>query len=373
MTIHGITEPATLMAVDDNLDILNLLREILQIQGYKVLAFPNGRTALEAAAQSPPDLILLDVDMPEMNGFEVCKRIKDDDKLKEIPVLFISALAGVSDKVKAFSAGGVDYVTKPFHVEEIKARVTTHLHLRQMRLALERCNLHLEELVNDKVQEISDSQLATLLAVSKLAESRNDETGHHIERTRIFCRVLAEQLRRNPRYARSIDDTYVNNIFHTAPLHDIGKVGIVDSILLKRGRLTAGEFEIMKTHPEIGVNTLRAVRTKYPKNAFINMGIAITQAHHERWDGNGYPYGLAGEDIPLAARIMALADVYDALRSERLYKPAYSHQQSCEIILEGAGQHFDPAVITAFQAVESDFAAIRKRLDGGGGVSAHGW
>lgn len=355
------------MAIDDNLDLLNLLREMLQIQGYKVLAFPNGRTALEAAAQSPPDLILLDVDMPEMNGFEVCKRIKDDEKLKEIPVLFISALAAVSEKVKAFAVGGVDYVTKPFQFEEVQARIETHLHLSQMRLALERYNLHLSELVHDKIQEISDSQVATLLAVSKLAESRNDETGHHIERARIFCQILAQQLRNDLRYAQSIDDAYVDNIYYAAPLHDIGKVGIADNILLKPGKLTADEFEIMKTHPTIGANTLKAVRTRYPKNAFVNMGIAITQAHHERWDGSGYPYGLAGEDIPLAARIMALADVYDALRSERLYKPAYSHQQSCDIILEGAGQHFDPAVITAFQAVESEFAAIRQRFDGDGG------
>jgi putative two-component system response regulator len=353
---------ATVMVVDDIPENLNLLQDMLQGKGFRVLAFPNGRMALNAAAKSPPDLILLDINMPEMNGFEVCERLKADEALKDIPVLFISALTEVTDKVKAFAAGGVDYVTKPFQFEEVNARVNTQLRLRKIKLELERHNLHLEEMVKEKVREISDSQLATILAVSKLAEYRDDETGHHIERTRTFCRIITEHLRTNPRYEKSISDAYVENIFHAAPLHDIGKVGIPDSLLLKPGKLTAEEFEIMKTHPVIGANTLKSVRSKYPKNAFVNMGITIAHAHHEKWDGSGYPYGLAGEDIPLAARIMALADVYDALRSKRPYKEPFTHEESCGIILEGTGKHFDPVVIEAFKAVETEFAEIRQRL-----------
>jgi putative two-component system response regulator len=356
------TETATLMVVDDTPANLNLLRDMLKGKNYRVLTFPDGRMALNAAAKNPPDLILLDIMMPEMDGFEVCERLKADDALKEIPVLFISALTEVTDKVKAFSAGGVDYVTKPFQFEEVSARVETHLRLRKMKIELEKYNLHLEERVNEQVKDISDSQLATLLAVSKMAEYRDDETGHHIERTRTFCRIIAEHLRTNPRYENSISDVYVENIFHAAPLHDIGKVGIADSILLKPGKLTFKECEIMKTHAVIGANTLQTVRDKYPKNAFVNTGIAIARSHHEKWDGSGYPDGLAGEDIPLAGRIMALADVYDALRSKRPYKPAFSHEKSCGIILEGAGQHFDPAVIEVFLTVKSEFAAIRQQM-----------
>jgi putative two-component system response regulator len=358
-------EIATIMVVDDIPENLKLLTQMLQGQGYRVLAFPSGAMALAAAAKSPPDLILLDINMPEMNGFEVCKRLKADHALKEIPVLFISALTETIDKVNAFSAGGVDYVTKPFQFEEVQARVETHLRLRGLQLELEKHNLHLEDLVKEKVAEISDSQLATILAVSKLAEYRDDETGHHIERTRIFCKVLAERLRDNPRYSGSINDASVENIYHATPLHDIGKVGIPDNILLKPGPLTPEEFAVIKTHTLIGAKTLQAARSKYPRNAFINMGIAVAHSHHEKWDGSGYPDGLTGEDIPLSGRIMAVADVYDALRSRRPYKEAFSHEKSCEIIFEGAGRHFDPALIAAFKAVEPEFAEIRMRMDDG--------
>jgi len=300
--------------------------------------------------------------MPEMDGFQVCRRLKAEEKLRAIPVIFISALDDTESKLKAFSQGGVDYVTKPFQEAEVLARVRTHLELRRLQRELEIHNLHLEELVREKVQEISDSQLATLVAVSKLAECRDDETGHHIERTRIFCRMLVEQMKKNSRYGESITDAFIENIYHAAPLHDIGKVGIPDAILLKPGKLTPEEFEIMKTHTTIGADTLQAVRTRYPKNAFINMGIALTRSHHEKWDGSGYPDGLAGEDIPLSARIMALADVYDALRSKRPYKEAFSQEKARAIIEEGAGRHFDPVVVEAFLTLEAEFNEIRERL-----------
>ncbi|OPY79105.1 MAG: Cyclic di-GMP phosphodiesterase response regulator RpfG [Syntrophorhabdus sp. PtaU1.Bin058] len=353
----------TIMVVDDTPANLKLLDDILRRCGYRVLTFPRGNLALKAAAKNPPDLILLDINMPEMNGFEVCERLKADAVLKAVPVLFISALTETADKVRAFNAGGVDYISKPFQFEEVQARVETHLRIRRLRIELERHNRHLEDLVKEKIGEISDSQMATILALSKLAESRDDETGHHIERTRTFCRVLAEELRGNFRYAGSIDDAFVENIYHASPLHDIGKVGIPDSILLKPDKLTPAEFEIMKTHTTIAADTLRLAHEKYHRNAFLNMGIAIARSHHERWDGTGYPDGLEKEDIPLSGRIMALADVYDALRSKRPYKDAFSHNKSCAIITEGSGSHFDPAVIEAFRAIEPEFAGIRERMD----------
>jgi putative two-component system response regulator len=361
MTDNG----ATIMVVDDTPENLALLQEMLQMQGYRVVVFPGGELALTAARKNPPDLILLDIMMPGMDGYEVCRQMKADETLKEIPVLFLSALSGTADKVKAFSVGAVDYITKPFQFEEVRARVQTHLRLRALQLELEKHNRQLEQLVEEKVREISDSQMATILALAKLAESRDEETGQHIERTQTFCRILAERLRGNPRYAQSLDDTYINNIFHAAPLHDIGKVGIPDSILLKPGKLTPEEFEVMKTHTTIGARTLQAVRSKYPRNAFLNMGIAIARSHHEKWDGTGYPDGLVGEDIPLSARIMAVADVYDALRSKRPYKEALPHEKACEIIIAESGKHFDPAVVEAFTALESEFAAIREQMSDG--------
>lgn len=357
---------ATIMVVDDTPENLKVLRDMLKEKGFRVLVFPNGPSALNAVARNPPDLILLDIMMPDMDGFEVAKRLKADEILKDIPILFISALAETGDKLKAFAAGAVDYVTKPFQFEEVHARVATHLKLRQMKHELEKYNLYLEDLVKEKVQEISQSQLSTLLAVTKLAEYRDDETGRHIERTRIYCKILAEELRQTSRYAQRINDAYVENIYHAAPLHDIGKVGIPDSILLKPGKLTSEEFEIMKTHTLIGATTLDAVRSQYPNNAFVNMGIRIASSHHEKWDGSGYPNGLAGEDIPLAARIMALADVYDALRSKRPYKPAFPHEKAVEIISKGDGRtvpgHFDPAVMDAFMRTAAKFAETDQRI-----------
>jgi putative two-component system response regulator len=301
-----------------------------------------------------------------MNGFEVCRRLKAEARLKEIPVLFISALDETNDKVEAFTAGGQDYVTKPFQVEELYARVKTHLRLRKMQLELEKHNLHLRELVEEQVREISDSQLATILALSKLSECRDEETGHHIERTQSFCEILAACLRRNSRDAPVIDDAFVVQIRRAAPLHDVGKVGIPDAILLKPGPLNHDEFEIMKTHTLIGAQALKAVADRYPKNNFLNMGVCIARSHHERWDGSGYPDGLAGEAIPLAARIMAMADIYDALRSKRPYKEPFSHEQTCRIILEGDGrtkpEHFDPQILAAFKTVESEFNRIRTKL-----------
>jgi putative two-component system response regulator len=354
---------STIMVVDDTPANLKLLGQMLQSQGRRVLAFPHGQMALNAAAKTPPDLILLDINMPDLNGFEVCRRLKADPLLAGIPVIFISALTDTMDKVKAFAAGGVDYVTKPFQFEEVNARVVTHLRLRLLQAELETHNRQLEALVKEKVKEISDSQLATIHALSKLAESRDDDTGEHIERTQSTCRMLAEALARDPRYEARIDQLFVENLFHASPLHDVGKVGIVDSILLKPGALTREEFEIMKTHASIGANTLMVVHNKYPKNTFLKMGIAIARSHHERWDGSGYPDGLAGERIPLSARIMAVADVYDALRSRRPYKPAFAHDRCVKIISEGSGRHFDPGVVDAFLEVESRLATSRPVLD----------
>lgn len=346
-----LTRVSDVLIVDDQPANLKVLSEILKGMGYKVRPALNGRTALSAAEHDPPDLILLDIMMPDMDGFEVCRHLKEHGALKHIPVIFISALDDINDKIRGFQAGGVDYITKPFQTEEVLARVGTHLRLEQY-------THHLEELVHEQVQEIYSSQMATILAVSKLAESRDDVTGQHIERTQIFCRLMAEQLYETNVYRGEITDAFIDTIFHASPLHDIGKVGIADNILLKPGKLTEEEFEVMKTHVLIGAHTLETVQSRYPQNVFISMGIDLARSHHERWDGSGYPDRLKENAIPLSARIMAVADVYDALHFKRPYKDAFSHEKTVELVLEGLGSHFDPAVVAAFSAREGEFEDI---------------
>ena len=228
---------------------------------------------------------------------------------------------------------------------------------------LERYSKRLEEMVADKVREISEAQIATIFALVKLAESRDDETGAHIERTASFCRLLAEKARALPQYSADITDEYVATIYRASPLHDIGKVGISDLILLKPGKLTPEEFAIMKTHVEIGYQTLKNIDKRYQNNAFIQMGLDITRYHHEKWDGSGYLFELKGEAFPLSARMMALADVYDALRSKRVYKPAFSHEKAMGIILEGRGKHFDPDLVDLFAEAHHEFEELFDRLN----------
>ncbi|MGH9642320.1 MAG: HD domain-containing phosphohydrolase [Terriglobales bacterium] len=353
---------ATILAVDDKLANLELLSEMLDAQGYHTVCASTGKHALQLAITSPPDLFLLDIQMPEMDGYALCQTIKAIRTISDIPVIFISALHETIDKVKAFAVGGVDYITKPFQLEEVRARVNTHINLRQLNLQLERHNEQLQELVRDQVNALIDAHTATIVALAKLAESRDDDTGNHIRRVQEYCKVLAEQLGRNATFKGQIDKLYIHNHYQTAPLHDIGKVGIPDSILLKPDRLTAQEMEIMKTHTLIGARTLNDVLQTHSDNVFVKMGARIAESHHERWDGSGYPHGLSGESIPLCARILAIADQYDALRNARPYKKPFDHKTSCDTIIEGDGRtmpaHFDPGVLTAFKASRSEFDRV---------------
>ncbi|NMB94502.1 MAG: HD domain-containing protein, partial [Flexilinea flocculi] len=292
-----------------------------------------------------------DITMPEMDGFEVCRQMKKDPILRDIPVLFISALTQTIEKVKAFEAGGVDYISKPFQFEEVKARVETHLHLHKLQLSL-------EDQVERQVKEIVELQMGMIFGLAKLAEARDSDTGRHLERIQILCRRFSEELRKNPRFADQIDDQFCDMIFHASPLHDIGKVAIEDCILLKPGKLTAEEFEKMKLHTIIGASTLEEVQNRFPNNDFLNMGIQIARWHHEKWNGSGYPDGLNGEMIPLCARIMAIVDVYDAVRSKRVYKDPITHEEACKIILRERGTHFDPAIIDVFVQLQNELEHI---------------
>jgi putative two-component system response regulator len=345
----------TVMVVDDNPASLTLMEEMLRPRGYHVLSFQMGRMALAAATETVPDLILLDIDMPEMSGYELCERLKSSAQLSEIPVIFVSAMNAPDDRLRGFRSGGIDYVSKPFRIEEMHARLDAHLRLRRFQQETETENCHLQELVEIQVQRIAEGQMETIFAVAKLAEARDDETGRHLEHVQTFCKLLAIGLSEDAQYKAAVTDAWIQKIFHASALHDIGKVAIPDRILLNPGPLTPQEFAVMKTHTVIGAQILRAVHHRYPNNEFTEMGIKIAQSHHERWDGTGYPEGLAGEKIPLCARILAIADCYDALRSRRCYKQAIPHEETSAIILQNSGKHFDPAVTAVFSELADTF------------------
>jgi putative two-component system response regulator len=351
-----------MLVVDDNETNRDILSRRLRKQGHGVTTAENGHRAMEMLRAQPFDLVLLDIMMPEMNGYEVLEKMKSDMALRQIPVIVISAVDQVESIVRCIELGAEDYLPKPFDPVLLRARVGASLERKRLYDLEENYRVQLEDRVQEQVREISWAQHGIIFAMSKLAESRDPETGAHLERIQEYCKILSKELSKLPRYASGIDKTFIENIHAASPLHDIGKVGIPDHILKKPGRLTEEEFAIMRTHAVIGVETLRAVDRQNPGNKFVRIGIEIAGNHHEKWDGTGYPHGLAGEDIPLAGRIIALADVYDALTSKRCYKEAIPHDESREVIIAERGKRFDPDMVDCFLAVENEFQAVRTQL-----------
>ncbi len=351
-----------ILIVDDNETNLKILDLILSKEGYNVETTANPTEVLCDCDSKCHDLILLDINMPEMDGFALCKALKENECTKKTPIIFVSALSDTENVVNGFAIGAVDYITKPFRADEVKARVNTHIHLRELQIELENQNHVLEERVAEQVQKISDTQMETIFSLAKLAQSRDDETGQHLERVQEYCLILSEQLAADSAYKDIVTPEFIKNIVSASPLHDIGKVGISDLILLKPGKLTDQEFANMKTHTVIGAETLESVDTKFGDNAFIQMGKVIARSHHERWDGRGYPDNLSGEQIPLAARIMSIADVYDAISTKRVYKDAFPHEKCVEIIQEGHGTQFDPELVEAFLKVHDKFCDVRREM-----------
>lgn len=356
----------SILVVDDNEMNRDLLSRRLDRQGYNISLADNGARALEMISENNYDLILLDIMMPDTNGYQVLEQLKEDEKHVHIPVIMISALDEIESVVRCIELGADDYITKPFNPVLLKARINACLEKKTMHdkeeehlKSIEQYNLHLEDQVRDKVKEITETQLAAIFAMSKLAESRDNETGEHLERMREYCRIISQKLATIDSFSRVIDDKFIDDIYAASPLHDIGKVGIPDNVLLKPGKLSDDEWVVMKSHTTIGVQTLLEVDKQHPGNDFISMGIAIAGGHHEKWDGSGYPAGLVGAKIPLAARILALGDVYDALTSKRCYKDAFPHDRSREIIVSTSGTHFDPDVVEAFVDMEEEFKKVR--------------
>lgn len=364
---QAASHAAAILVVDDHELNLDLLTRRLEREGHRVIQARDGREALACLRSQPIDLVLLDIMMPVLDGYQALAEIKSDGMLREIPVIMITAVNEVESAATCIEHGAEDYICKPFNPVLLRARVAACLERKRLRDSerlrqqqIEHQNLLLGGRIDQQLRELSSAQLAAIFAMSKLAESRDPETGEHLDRMREYCVILARQLAGLPKYRDIIDQTFQENLYAASPLHDIGKVGIPDEILRKPGRLTPDEWVIMRTHSLIGGETLREVDRQYPGNAFIRTGIEIAECHHERWDGTGYPHGLRGERIPLVARILALADVYDALTSRRCYKEAFPHEQSRDIIVGENARHFDPDVVQAFLAREQDFVQVRR-------------
>jgi putative two-component system response regulator len=356
------TDKATVLVVDDTPDNLTLMSSLLKDE-YKVKVANGGEKALKIAqSESPPDLVLLDIMMPGMDGYEVLDRLKHDPRTRDIPVIFLTAKAEVADEQKGLELGAVDYITKPISPPIVLARVRTHLSLKASADFLRDKADFLESEVARRTREVMAIQDVTILAMASLAETRDSDTGNHIRRTQFYVKVLAEKLQHHPRFAWYLTDQNINMLFKSAPLHDIGKVGIPDRILLKPGRFTPEEFEIMKTHTTLGREAIEhAERALGTEVEFLKMAKEIALSHQEKWDGSGYPEGLAGDGIPVSARLMAVADVYDALISRRVYKDGMPHEKAVAIMVEGRGSHFDPDMIDAFLELESEFRTIAER------------
>lgn len=351
-------EKPVVLIVDDTADNITLLTSLLGGL-YKNKVATNGPKALQIAMREPPDLILLDIMMPGMDGYAVCRELKDNHVTKDVPVIFLTAKTQEDDEMHGFELGAVDYITKPISPPILMARVSTHLALQQARKSLSRHNEELEREVEARTRQLAGLQDSLIQAMASMAETRDNETGQHIRRTQLYMQALAEHLKENPKFRDELSERDITMLYKSAPLHDIGKVGVPDAILLKPGKLTPEEFEEMKKHTIYGRDTIMAAEKELDTpEPFLEVARKIAYMHHEKWDGSGYPIGIKGEEIPLPARMMALADVYDALISKRVYKNSMTHEEAKNIILEGRGSHFDPDIVDTFMRISHLFYDI---------------
>jgi putative two-component system response regulator len=356
----------TILIVDDSPENLGLLTELLRPH-YRVLAAQSGERCLQlAVSEQPPDLILLDVMMPLMDGYAVLSQLRIMPETHHIPVLMLTALADADSEEYALKQGAADYIVKPIRPTVVLARVRTQLEAKQARDGLRLQNTVLEQEVARRMAENDLTQQVSIRALAHLAETRDPETGNHILRTQAYVQLLASSLRDHPRFCETLTPRYIDLLSRSAPLHDIGKVGIPDYILLKPGKLTPDEWATMQTHAKLGSDAIEgAERDIEQPLEFLTLAKEIAHWHHEKWDGNGYPDGLSGEQIPLSARIMALADVFDALICKRVYKPALEHEVARDMIAACRGLHFDPDIVDAFLLQFAAFTDISHQYQDG--------
>jgi len=335
----------------------NLLKTI-----YDVYPAPSAATLFEILERAIPDLILLDVDMPEMNGYQAIKIMKANPRFKDIPVIFLTARDDETSELEGFDLGAVDYITKPFSGPLLLRRISNILLIEQQKRDLKDYADNLEIKVQEKTAEVTSLQNAILSTVADLVEFRDKSTGGHISRTQRYLKELVDELMNCDEYTEELRKWNMEFFLTSAQLHDVGKIAITDLILNKPDKLSPEEFEIMKTHVTVGIEATEKIMNETTEHVFLHHALQIAGAHHEKWDGSGYPAGLVGKAIPLEGRLMAIADVYDALVVERSYKKAFSHEKACEIIEEGAGSHFDPVLVEVFKRVADKFEQIKKEF-----------
>jgi putative two-component system response regulator len=327
------------LIVDQNEASIETLHHVLVAEGFEVVSAQDGRTALKLIQEENCKLVISNSQLPGLSGIDLCRQVRAETTIGYVYFLLITGQQTAEETVQGLAAGADDFISRPVHPQEIVLRCRAG-----------------ERILSLETRDV------VIFALARLAESRDTETGAHLERVQHYCKLLASTLRAQGRFATQIDGEFIRLITETSPLHDIGKVGIPDNVLLKPGRLTHDEFEIMKTHTVIGAQTLQAALDKFPEAKFLRMARDIAASHHERYDGAGYPYNLSGEDIPLCGRIVAVADVYDAMTSKRVYKSAYSHETAVELIAEQSGQQFDPSVVAAFLQCATAFREIHNQL-----------
>ncbi|MFO0912418.1 MAG: response regulator [Pirellulales bacterium] len=328
------------LVIDDDAVSTEMVRFALSEFGYEVTACVDAREGLQLARSGEFPIVILDWEMPDVDGLQICREIRNRVRFRYTYIILLTSRAGTENIIEGLEAGADEFLCKPFNPQELFVR----LRVARRVLALE-------------------SRDVTIFSLAKLAESRDPETGAHLERMREYCRILATWLSRQPDYEQIVDANYVETIYLTSPLHDIGKVGIPDRVLLKEGPLSDEEFAVMKRHTLLGADTLDAAASLYPDAQYLTMARDIAISHHEKFDGSGYPFGLVGDEIPLCGRIVAVADVYDALTTKRVYKPAFTHPRARRIIVAGSGVHFDPIVVRAFCECEQEFLDTKQRLD----------
>lgn len=351
-----VTPAGRILIVDDTPDNVWVLAYALK--GLHTISVAlNGQRAMQLAQTEPqPDLILLDIQMPEMDGYAVCSALKESPSTKNIPIIFVTSERGAGSEARGLAMGAVDYIHKPFEPAIVRARVRTHLEIKYHRD-------HLDRLVKARTHSLLCIQNTTIQAMATMAEWRDPETGAHIHRTQEYVRCLAGYLSQLPRYKDLLTTEFIDLLYQSAPLHDIGKISISDAILFKAGELTPEEYNIMKQHTTFGAAVLRDAEKNVEGASFLHVAREIAHYHHEQWSGAGYPEGLQGEEIPLCARIMALADVYDALTSKRVYKETIPHEHAVRIIIENMEGYFDPDIVRVFLRIQDSFEVIAQRIN----------
>ena len=353
----------TIFIVDDDSTNLMAGRNALE-EHYNVLTLNSGVRLLKMLEKRTPDLILLDIEMPEMNGYETIKNLKGKRETEHIPIIFLTAKSDSDSELEGLSLGAIDYIAKPFSKPLLLKRIEVHLLVESQKQELIHFNNNLQELVEEKTKSVMELQDALLKTMAELVEYRDDVTGGHIGRTQSYLEILIKKMRTVGLYKDIISSWDTRLVLQSAQLHDVGKIAIKDVVLLKPGKLTFEEFEQIKWHTTFGEKIISRIQECTPNQEFLEYASVMTISHHEKWDGSGYPNGLIGEDIPLLGRLMAIADVYDALISDRPYKPAYTHEEAVKIITDGKGSHFDPKLVDMFLDVAEEFDQIAEQQKG---------